>query len=115
MRFLSCYNKIMKEEKNTLGSIIANDIFVSVGVILAAFGLISIFAVGAFGAICSLIGIFRSFTSEHVAVSVALSLCGVCTAVLMFYLGVLVSRVFLDGLSDYIVSRRKKIAELNNN
>lgn len=104
----------MKEEKNTLGTIILNDIFMAVGVIFALFGLISIFAVGSFGAICSIIGIFRSFTAESVAISLALSVCGLCTAVLMFYLGALVSRVFLDGISDYILSRKKKLAALRN-
>lgn len=102
----------MKEEKNTLGTIIINDIFVAVGTVIAAFGLISIFAVGGFGAICSVIGVFRSFSSDSVAVALALSLCGLATAVLMFILGYHVSRVFLDGLSDYIVSRKKKVAAL---
>ena len=94
---------------------ILNDIFVAVGVVIAAFGLISVFAVGAFGAICSVIGIFRSFTSDTVAVSLVLSLCGLVTAILMFWLGCHVSRVFLDGFSDYIVTRKKKTAELKKN
>lgn len=94
---------------------ILNDIFVAVGVVIAAFGLISVFAVGAFGAICSIIGVFRSFASDTVAVSLVLSLCGLVTAILMFFLGYHVSRVFLDGLSDYIVTRKKKGAELKKN
>lgn len=105
----------MKEEKTTKTSIVFNDIFVAAGVIIAAFGLIAVFAVGSFGAICSIIGIFRSFSAEQVLVSLVLSFCGLCTAVLMFYLGFLVSRVFLDGLSDYILSRKKKAAELKKN
>lgn len=91
---------------------VLNDIFVAIGVLIASFGLISVFAVGSFGAICSVIGVFRSFTSESVAVSLVLSVCGLCTAVLMFYLGFLVSRVFLDGFSEYILTRKKKAAAL---
>lgn len=87
---------------------IFNDVFVAVGVIIACFGLISVFAVGSFGAICSVIGVFRSFTAERIAVSLVLSVCGLLTAILMFYLGFLVSRVFLDGISEYILSRKKK-------
>ncbi len=98
----------MKEEKTTKTSVVFNDVFVAIGVIIAAFGLIAVFAVGSFGAICSVIGIFRSFGAEQVLVSLVLSVCGLCTAALMFYLGFLVSRVFLDGLSEYIISRRKK-------
>lgn len=107
-----CYNECMKEQKITKTSIIFNDIFVAVGVLVAAFGLISVFAVGGFGAVCSVLGVFRSFTADDVLVSLVLSLCGLCTAILMFYLGFLVSRVFLDGFSDYILSRRKKLAAL---
>lgn len=105
-----CYNKIMKEEKVTKTSTLFNDVFVAVGVIIACFGIISVFAVGSFGAICSVVGVFRSFTAERIAVSLVLSVCGLFTAILMFYLGFLVSRVFLDGISDYIVSRKKKLA-----
>lgn len=105
----------MKEEKNTKTNIILNDIFVAVGVLIALFGIIAVFAVGSFGAICSVIGIFKSFASESVAVSFVLSLCGLATAALMFFLGYHVSRVFLDGISDYIVTRKKKTAELRKN
>lgn len=104
----------MNEEKTTRASIIANDVFVSVGTLIACFGIIAILAVGSFGAICSLIGIFRSFTADKIAVSLVLSLCGLCTAVLMFYLGVLVSKAFLDGFSEYILTRKKKVASLKN-
>lgn len=104
----------MNEEKTTKASIIANDVFVAVGAIIACFGIIAILAVGSFGAICSVIGIFRSFTADKIAVSLVLSLCGLCTAVLMFYLGVLVSKTFLDGFSEYILTRKKKTSSLRN-
>ena len=110
-----CYNKIMKEEKVSKSSLILNDIFVAVGVVIAAFGLIAVFAVGSFGAICSVVGVFRSFASDTVAISIVLSLCGLVTAILMFWLGYHVSRVFLDGLSEYIVTRKKKTSELKKN
>lgn len=101
----------MKREKQSKGALIANDIFVSAGALVACFGIIAIFAVGGFGAICSLIGLVRSFSADSVAAPLVLSLCGIATAVLMFMLGVAVSRVFLDGISDYIVTRRNKAAE----
>lgn len=96
----------MKREKQSKGALIANDIFVSAGTLVACFGIIAIFAVGGFGAICSLIGLVRSFASDSVAAPLVLSLCGLATATLMFMLGIAVSRIFLDGISDYIVSRR---------
>lgn len=104
----------MNEEKTTRASIVVNDVFVSLGTIIACFGIIAILAVGSFGAICSVIGVFRSFAAEKIAVSLVLSLCGLCTAVLMFYLGVLVSKSFLDGFSEYILTRKKKVAALRN-
>lgn len=104
--------KTMKEEKTTVATVILNDIFTAVATLLAVFGMIAIFAVGGFGAICSVIGIFKSFTGANVALSLLVSLCGLATAAIMFYLEYLVSKVFLDGISEYIIDRRKKTAAL---
>ena len=85
----------MKDPRSSAAEKIAAAVLYTLGLAVALFAVIAIFAVSGFGAVSAIIGLFAA--TDHVASAVALSLCCLVAAGLSLYCMVLIFICAADG------------------